>query len=458
MSFWDVIVSIAMALNTFPMPSDVYEVYPFAGKALGTVGTCEIQGFLVQIGTLFVFGSNTTLNIYYVCTFRYSMAEEKFKRRIMPVMLAFYMAVSIAIPLLYPLRQDIINPSPYYTFCVPTKYPHACSTYSELDVHDDMLMAGRQEESINVECIRGGYKRESYHTDLTIIGSTFGILIISMVLVVATVFDAELGIRRGRRRALQGATGNGARNPVRRVAYFERTRAILIQALMYVGAFLLTYIWSILVVGVPTGPRALSNVAAFLNVFFRPLQGFLNAMIFVYQKVHTLRRTNRTLSFLGAFKRILLSPSSVPQNVVSQIKIATEEIDIRRQNRDLLRYPGSLTTEQRQEIAHNSGMRRFGYENDNTPPASIPSGVGSSSLGDISFGDVIGSSSDDEVMDGNDDGDVNTLGGFGEGLFPVSLSTDATPLATNPRRQESDDVGNQPASSFSMDSTLDSIF
>ncbi len=124
MSFWDAISSIGMALNTIPMPRDVYEIYPFAGKALGTVGTCEVQGFVITMGYVLVFGSNTTLNLFYVCTFRYRMAEDKFKKYIMPVILVIYLTLSIALPT-YVLRMDLFNPSPYGDYCTAlASYTH----------------------------------------------------------------------------------------------------------------------------------------------------------------------------------------------------------------------------------------------------------------------------------------------------------------------------------------------
>ncbi len=467
MSFWDAIASSAIAFNTIPMPSNVYEVYPFAGKALGTITTCELQGFLIQMATLFVFGSNTTLNMYYVCTFRYSMAEEKFKRLIMPVMLAFYTAISVGIPT-SALRMDLINPSQYGNYCLPmSQYPYGCSSDLYLLDDDKRSMGVGEEfqgESTKIACIRGSDSINFETISLmlySVIGGTFFIMVTSLTLVVATVFDAELGIRRSRRsrRALRDGELEAAAldddSPINRqvqeIDDFKRTKAIFIQAMMYVSAFLLTWIWMIIF---RANAGTQSNTLSFLGLFFRPLQGFFNTIIFVYQKVHILRRSDIRLSFFGAFKQVIMSPSTVPQVVVSHIEIATEEIGIRRQEQ------GSIIMQHRQEIAHNSDLRRLGLEMNDVLSASISSGVGSSSLGDISFWDMIGSRSSFDNEHGNDhnddddeDSDLNSFAIISEEGSSSPLSSDTNHHLSLPNHDTNPSV-----TSFSMDSTLDSVF
>ncbi len=305
-----------------------------------------------------------------------------------------------------------------------------------------------QEEITNIGCIRGGKDTSSHHDILSLfvyifIGGTFIVLVASLVFVVMAVFDAELRIRRTRRS--RRTAPRLRRGRVREIEHFKRTRAVLIQALMYIGAFLLTWSWSII-----SNTGASNNFIAFFKTFFLPLQGFLNAMIFMYQKVHTLRRTNIILTTYEAFKQVIISPSTVPQVIVSGIEIATEDIGTRRRGQDLHRYPGSLTTEQRHEIARNSGLRRFGYENHNTPPASISSGVGSSSLGGITLQDVIsirGSHGCNNNNSNNNNGDDNTIDGFEGELLRSSSSSRPPPSLLH-------DEENPSLSSFSIENSL----
>ncbi len=219
MSFWDIIISIGLALHTLPMPSDVHEIYPFAGKALGTVRTCEVHGFLLTMATSFVLLANTTLNLYYVCTIRYAMAEEKFKRCIMPIILVVAMAISIAMPTI-DLATDMINPSPLAGVCIIASYPLGC---------------------IGTDCIRGDtalFQKSSMWWSSTF-AVVFAIMVISLVLVILSVFDTELSIRRSRR--IQRSSRLINRRSTRRITQrhheqqireFKITRSVLIQAFM----------------------------------------------------------------------------------------------------------------------------------------------------------------------------------------------------------------------------------
>ncbi len=78
--------------------------------------------------------------------------------------------------------------------------------------------------------------------------------------------------------------------------------------------------------------------------------------------------------------------------------------------------------------------------------------MGSSSLDDVSFGDIIGSSFDGKFLNGNND-EENTLDCFGVISLPYSLSTDATRLAIDPHLPDPSDNRIASASRFSMDTT-----
>ncbi len=361
MSFWDVIMSIAMALHTIPMPSNVHELYPFAGKALGSVGSCEAQGFLIETAWIFVLLSNTTLNLYYVCTLKYEMAEERFKKRIMPAMLVLSLAF-IVLPVTA-LRMDFINPSPLTGVCMVSSYPFGCSTRNS----DHIGNSDREEEQSTsaIECIRGDsiiFQNMVYSIVSNIlIGGVFTVMLISLVLVIASVFSVELSTRRSRiiqyAPRLMGSSATRAQD-------FENTRAIMTQALMYIIAFLLTYVCLfILLMKIPTytsesGP---SSILSFFVVFFQPLQGFFNAIIFIYHKAYTLRRANADLGLFSASKQVIVSPSTVPQQVISDIEIAIGEIGVRRQE-DNHKHRGQSSQSLREQVMTNCGLglRRFG--------------------------------------------------------------------------------------------------
>ncbi len=358
MSFGDVIASICVALNTVPMPYDVHDMYPFAGAALGNVGTCTAQGFLMAYGVLLVLASTVTLNLYYVLTFGYGMAEERFKKRIMPVMLVLSLIICVVIPV-RAFTMHLISPSPLLGLCTIDPFPFHCNF--------NKGEQGTNSTTSNMEeCIQGDpaiVVRTISWIARIICGGVFAVIVISMIVVTLSVFYRNEEI----------------------IYDSQSTKAIMIQALMYIGAYLLTYAWSfIFVAKVPARIsdelQPSSNTLGFLMIFFQPLQGFFNAMIFVYQKAHTLRRTNTGLSLLGACRKVILTPSSVPQQVISCIEIATEDINTRRQeNTRTRRGQSSVSLRERVLAKIGSGIRRFGsnVQSADNNASSTPGAIGS---------------------------------------------------------------------------------
>ena len=62
--------------------------------------------------------------------------------------------------------------------------------------------------------------------------------------------------------------------------------------------------------------------------FFLPLQGFLNALIFIYNKAHLLRKSSsEELSFFRACMRVIISPSKIPQDIaLTSLRVVKEDL------------------------------------------------------------------------------------------------------------------------------------
>ena len=78
MAFWDMVSSSMFAISTIPMPKDV--IYPYGGPSFGNIRTCEAQAFLIWVGIPFTSSTNMLLNIYYLCTVRYKINEDSFRK------------------------------------------------------------------------------------------------------------------------------------------------------------------------------------------------------------------------------------------------------------------------------------------------------------------------------------------------------------------------------------------
>jgi hypothetical protein len=82
MCIFDIIGSIAMALNSIPMPKD--QIYPFEGGSYGTVATCEAQSIAVLLGVMGSYHYTCGLSIFYVCIILFQIGDHKIRRYLEP--------------------------------------------------------------------------------------------------------------------------------------------------------------------------------------------------------------------------------------------------------------------------------------------------------------------------------------------------------------------------------------
>lgn len=294
MSFWDTVSSIAMATSTSLMPADVNTVYPFSGKAYGTVATCEAQGFIVLFGSGMTVGSSMMLNIYYVSTLLFKVTEGSFKKYFLPSGYVTMIICNFAGVLVF-LLNDQINPTPYYPYCFVAPYPYDCNADSDSEG----------------DCIRGGISQSKeiilIRTLLWFLIAGIFVLIISMALVIIAVFKVE----REAKNYDNARSSNSKKSS-------DTKRTVLRQAIMYIGAFLLTWSWTL--VSILAGSRV-----DYLKLFFQPLQGFFNALIFFHIKIGMLRKAETDLTAVEAVRSTLFSPSTAPEVILSRIEMVDDD-------------------------------------------------------------------------------------------------------------------------------------
>ncbi len=97
MSSLDIIGSVAMAFHTIPMPRE--QVYSFQGS--GTVVSCEVQAFLVLVGSMGCLCYNSGLSLFHICLIQFRTSERVMRKRIEPFIhvFSFLIPLSIAVSL-----------------------------------------------------------------------------------------------------------------------------------------------------------------------------------------------------------------------------------------------------------------------------------------------------------------------------------------------------------------------
>jgi len=299
MSLFDMIQSLAMAFTTLPMPSDMlYD--QFHGLVAGNTSTCDLQAFAIIFGSLAAIMFNPLLSIYYLFSIRFKMSDERFKRRLEPIM---YCVVIILSFILSSAGAHFgqYNPSPQtYPWCGVSRYPWWCGS-------EDLACAferGNYEASVPFTSI-GNY---------VVLLSTI-ILIITMLFIVTHVCLKERQMIATMQSQLSG------RHTIRARLYKKNmihTRDAMISALLYTIVYLA--VWHYPLIRIFRAKQDVLLVEEIFRILLRPSQGTLNLLVFIYHKVRNFKNHEPMLSGYKALKKVL-SFSTDPEFVVSNLTL-----------------------------------------------------------------------------------------------------------------------------------------
>ena len=292
----DCLTSLAIALTTIPMPKDV--IYPFAMPSYGNIVTCEAQGFIYMMGNGLAFCMNGILNIYYLCTLRYNMTEKTFRCYLEIPLYIVSLAASV-VPSAFLIKDNLLNPSPVHPICMRHVYPDDCT------------------KADNPECRgEGGHDKGTYLFTLTL---GFLILMITMALVVHSFYRNERKLRK----AVKDNHIQEGDEAYKDLQHAQQSSSIIIrQALMYIAAFLITWILGFVQIAFLNEhitdehtTEHTSDTMFVLKMIFQPLQGFFNLIIFAFHKVYMILQSDEDTTFTEAVGIVFLHPDEMDDSV-----------------------------------------------------------------------------------------------------------------------------------------------
>lgn len=260
-------------------PWAVPEGTEFVVGARGTITTCEISGFFLNL----IFGSmwySLGLAVFFLSIVRFEMKQQRFARWIEPVFhfLAFTSPIANGI---YAIASDWMNPMDILPgYCWTYDYPPGCN------------------DSKEVECLRGD--NYSGMVEASMILLIWVLIIICMVFLFTKVRNTEKRLQRY-------AGGRNVR--------LKRTKETGIQALLYILAFFFVFFPIVVMMtlkrsGVETTRenRGVYFTFALLSKLVSPLQGFFNAFIYLRKRFRTLTEDGGRLEFLRRVSSVVLLP------------------------------------------------------------------------------------------------------------------------------------------------------
>ena len=314
MSAFDIISSIFIALGTVMAPSDT--IYKFAGPILGNKVTCQIQGWLVVFGLCGSTSLNACLTWYFVCSIVFKMDSIRMTHIIEPFMHVYALFLACYVPSFY-LSNDLLNPNPYDSFCTVVPYPESCEDQTWYDWSNCTWSEASRKDLLH-------YKRVS----TAVIGLQSALIVLGMSIIVWSVYKTDRKIK------MRSSVSNDTDHTLYpEIIHLERenniidmkySNAIKIQALLYIMAFVFTWLLTFF--------SGCFNVASFeldaINCILFPLQGFWNLIIFFYDKTYIIRQSDCHMSFIDAAKQIVVSPSKIQSVLFYNLSAVLEESNL----------------------------------------------------------------------------------------------------------------------------------
>lgn len=284
MSVFDIIESIAWAFSTTPIPHGSSCTY----GAVGNQATCVTQGFMITMGLCVPF-YNAMLCIYYLLVVKYNVSDEDIAKyeplmhivSICPALIAAIIAAA----------NDLFNNYIFACWIVDDKYVDIYST------SDDVVLFG-----------------------LHVLISIFGVLILltigyCTINMYRFVKNRELTMSTYRfQRPRDGGTNAPSTENSRTSSRSSRLSNTAIdvkkQAFLYVGSFILTYIFSGICIAFEIFETELPYVLMLLQAIFAPLQGFWNFLAYIRLRFNAISRQHNDK---GILRRLYITVFHKPE-------------------------------------------------------------------------------------------------------------------------------------------------
>ena len=312
------------------MPSD--NIYKFEGPMLGNKVTCQIQGWLTTFGFTGTTASNACLAWYFVCIIAFKMSSRTYATRIEPLMYVYVLFLAAFIPSFY-LSLDLLNPHGGDSFCTIVPYPLSCDG-SEIVPYP--LSCDGSDSFLWHECEWGDKDEDDFYRYARLavynLFLQFVLIVVGMSIILWTVFRnrKELKIlienesNTHGNEALDNHDDDETPLPQHRIQLLrdlKYSRVLIVQALMYIAAYLLTWMMNFLSFQFSIFCFQLEAV----NAILFPIQGFWNLLIFLYDKSYLIRQSDGSISFLEAARQIISSPMDIPTMLLSDISFLNVE-------------------------------------------------------------------------------------------------------------------------------------
>jgi hypothetical protein len=235
------------------------------------------------------------------------MTEKTFRCYLEIPLYIVSLLISITLPSTALLNQELLNPSPSFPICVSSTYPLNCT------------------KADNPECRGDGGRGAFVPWFYSTITLGFSTLMITMALIVHSFYRNARSLRK----VLKNKPSQEIDAKYNALQYAQESSGIITrQALMYIAAFLITWVFGFVHFLLRASGDYNKEVLSVLTMIFQPLQGFFNLIIFAYHKVCMGLRLDEDLTVGEAFCIVFLYPDEMEDSPqVHNLDFVVEDYD-----------------------------------------------------------------------------------------------------------------------------------
>lgn len=311
MSCYDVISSLLLMLQPFLMPSGT------AVWAIGNEASCNALGFFFQFVTSDIW-YNAVLSFYFLLTVRYSVGEPEFAKRYEPWM----HGVSIGWPLITASLGagfGVYDSLAVGHGCYVANYPEGCGCLEE----------GQEDNQCCYSPLIAWIILGVPATLLFLAVLINNILVychVRSTLLKSMAYVQQYTTPKDRPKDRPSLKKKAQEDPM-----VNRIVAVATQAFLYVGAFLISTIWtySLRIWEGASSRDSHSHENGYfpllvMQAIFKPLQGFLNVFVFARPSYIKARDAHPRESRLWAFRRALHGDKIKPTQPLRTTAVSTQ--------------------------------------------------------------------------------------------------------------------------------------
>lgn len=312
MCLYDIMASASFALTTLPMPSD--DTIRYAGPMLGNKVSCQIQGYFIIFGLTGGGALYICLAWYFVSKMTFQMNSMKIRNWLEPLFYLYSLIIALFLSC-YNLAKDLIHTTPKNAFCLIAPQHSNCN-YS---MTAGFLICDIMEFDV-------------FQTSLTMVNYYIGFnlvtIALAMVIIIWTILKKNRNIKQAMKSYLTSnhSDSSSVDNDDMIVSELRHSRVIVIQALMYIFSYLITWIFQILLISFDIDEQV-KGVIVYFKVIFLPMQGFWNLIIFVYDKAYLVHQKHRDKSYWNAIKLVLFHPEEDSPGIIILPHSLTNQVE-----------------------------------------------------------------------------------------------------------------------------------